>query len=104
MSREQCVPNIPIVANTDAEHTSLFGPMNMTADEPASDLLPAASPGAIPFVARARETRASYILWKPNLFSSLPPEQPAPFLSAASEQAIQAMISEGAPLQKETPA
>jgi hypothetical protein len=102
MSKEQCVPNIPIVANTNAEHPSLFGPMNMTADEPAFDLLPAASP--IPFFARAPETRASYILWKPNLFSSFPPEQLAPFRSAASEQAIQSMISEGAPLQEQTPA
>jgi len=87
---------------TDAEHSSLFGPMNMTADDLASDRLPAASRSPIPFVVRAPEARTPYILWKPILFSPIVPGQWGPFVPAASELAFQGIISEGAPIQKET--
>ena len=86
---------------TDAEHTSLFGPMNMTADDFAFDRLPAASRSPIPFAAAAAG-RAPYILWKPIPFSPIVPGDWGPFVPTASELAIQGMISEGSPVQKET--
>lgn len=83
---------------TDAAHSSLFGPMNMTADDP-----PHERRGVRPVDSgNDRHGGIPYIVGDAAVSAHSAPGDWGPFVPAASERAIRGMISEGTPVGQES--